>query len=172
MGSQKSQSLIHQVIYSVWQRDGLFCACSRYASQSLIHQVIYSVPESKDLMRKGAPKSQSLIHQVIYSVRLQDDKGWDGKRASLNPLFIRSSIPFLPAEILQALRLDRKSQSLIHQVIYSVRIKKRFKAIAESARVSIPYSSGHLFRSDLFEQNFGSSSPAVSIPYSSGHLFR
>ena len=79
-----------------------------------------SIPfqESRELMRKGAPKSQSLIHQVIYSVR---------KRAGhlrpalsgLNPLFIRSSIPLEGMDGKKAIE-EARSQSLIHQVIYSV----------------------------------------------------
>ncbi len=44
-----------------------------------------------------------------------------GQRFSrLNPLFIRSSIPFR-AEIMLLEDLPPKSQSLIHQVIYSVK---------------------------------------------------
>ena len=64
--------------------------------------------------------SQSLIHQVIYSVRSKSDLGNNSNSPSLNPLFIRSSIPFTPYKVSNG-PWTIGSQSLIHQVIYSVR---------------------------------------------------
>ncbi len=112
-------------------------------SQSLIHQVIYSVPGKEEIRKQfgkvsipyssghlfrskilpdisiGCGGSQSLIHQVIYSV--PDEEGSSqGSYPCLNPLFIRSSIPFSG---------------------------RAGRIAARSAGVSIPYSSGHLFRS-------------------------
>ncbi len=73
--------------------------------------------------------------------------GWDGTPGriwtSLNPLFIRSSIPLFNEAGKQTKRSG--SQSLIHQVIYSVAKSRRWSS-PDRSRVSIPYSSGHLFR--------------------------
>ena len=59
-----------------------------------------------------------------------------------NPFFIRSSIPSKPG-ILHAYR-NPKSQSLLHQVIYSV--VEGGRIVHETHPVAIPSSSGHLFR--------------------------
>ncbi len=137
--------------------------------------------------------SQSLIHQVIYSVDFCVPKS-SRSMQGLNPLFIRSSIPFRVYRTNWIL-LGRWSQSLIHQVIYSVGSRRAITA--PRSFVSIPYSSGHLFRCGITARNYGAeillsqslihqviysvyftlqlalSSPSqVSIPYSSGHLFR
>ena len=88
----------------------------------------------------GTASSQSLIHQVIYSV---STAGVQSEGESM-------------------------SQSLIHQVIYSVGMVFGWRRSA--CHVSIPYSSGHLFRSSASMKQFGKG--FVSIPYSSGHLFR
>ncbi len=61
-------------------------------SQSLIHQVIYSVHKRPLGSRKPGRWSQSLIHQVIYSVAA-GTKLTSAMKPGLNPLFIRSSIP-------------------------------------------------------------------------------
>ncbi len=62
-------------------------------SQSLIHQVIYSVERYSGRSEAIDEESQSLIHQVIYSVSLALGSMPRAKEMSLNPLFIRSSIP-------------------------------------------------------------------------------
>ena len=67
------------------------------------------------------------------------------KILSLNPLFIRSSIPFGLSG-----RTFLGTQHL----------------------VSIPYSSGHLFRFEGVKNRSIKNKEGVSIPYSSGHLFR
>ncbi len=88
--------------------------------------------------------SQSLIHQVIYSVGISPrNRGAEIQR--LNPLFIRSSIPFNSSRV-------------------------KFRMVLDF--VSIPYSSGHLFRSDWLPRHLRPLCGCVSIPYSSGHLFR
>ena len=103
----------------------------RYFEDITFHEAInkVSIPYSSGhlfryLAGDLAPKyrgreSQSLIHQVIYSVK-------KGRHRM-------SATPF-------------ESQSLIHQVIYSVGITSGLLQ-GEKAEVSIPYSSGHLFRS-------------------------
>ncbi len=142
-GSSESQSLIHQVIYSVLGEMPREREMTRRRSQSLIHQVIYSVMRRIKKRFKITAESQSLIHQVIYSVGKISARFAAGRDfvsipyssghlfrssirsittfacRSLNPLFIRSSIPFCPlaSHIRQP---SPKSQSLIHQVIYSV----------------------------------------------------
>ena len=113
--------------------------------------------------------SQSLIHQVIYSVARGRFLSPRSRRVCLNPLFIRSSIPLIAKLGTPASR--ELSQSLIHQVIYSVP-NKWICLTTGLTLVSIPYSSGHLFR---WGRMWNGKLPfhfAVSIPYSSGHLFR
>ncbi len=113
-------------------------------SQSLIHQVIYSVAPAVGFPQRPADLSQSLIHQVIYSVGFIKS-AFRIIHPGLNPLFIRSSIPF------------RKRAGHLRPAL---------------SAVSIPYSSGHLFRSSAFLMNWRNAPRPVSIPYSSGHLFR
>ncbi len=140
----RSQSLIHQVIYSV---QDCFLGMVQWflMSQSLIHQVIYSVARLGWRSQPALGRSQSLIHQVIYSVGRRLWPLTAGASSGLNPLFIRSSIPF-PG--------------------------MRKGSWCGLSTVSIPYSSGHLFRYDSQRQNDRTTDPTVSIPYSSGHLFR
>ena len=68
---------------------------------------------------KESKESQSLIHQVIYSVGFLKAKFRIIKPGSLNPLFIRSSIPLETLHPIDE-NFNLQSQSLIHQVIYSV----------------------------------------------------
>ncbi len=81
--------------------------------------------------------SQSLIHQVIYSVEEFSISECSRVLKSLNPLFIRSSIP------LERMRRHERyssgmSQSLIHQVIYSVKaIRRGDIAMARQASQSL-----------------------------------
>ncbi len=190
-----SQSLIHQVIYSVTMgsQKGPFMrikslnplfirssiplsARATYGrrflrSQSLIHQVIYSVllrPLCGCKMIMAG--SQSLIHQVIYSVARTIEGPDEEGRAGLNPLFIRSSIPFLPGK--KGYEMSATPVSIPYSSGHLFRSGCRNFAGTATRDVSIPYSSGHLFR---FEgSRLGTTEPrsSVSIPYSSGHLFR
>ncbi len=110
-----SQSLIHQVIYSVPRFNANHSGS--LSSQSLIHQVIYSVSEKAPIAGAfsyvSIPYSSGHLFRLVW-IRL----GPIYSAKSLNPLFIRSSIPFCD---------------------------NGFVYIA-AVTVSIPYSSGHLFR--------------------------
>ncbi len=191
----RSQSLIHQVIYSVRCNT---CQSILYdeQSQSLIHQVIYSVfilelKERAKALGVSIPYSSGHLFRWMlpYSFCITDPSG-------LNPLFIRSSIPF--CKVRKGLNIQGYvSQSLIHQVIYSV---YSFCITDPSAdgqglnplfiRSSIPLPTpgtrsgpccGHclnplFIRSSipfLWQCNsYRQCKSLVSIPYSSGHLFR
>ncbi len=141
--ASESQSLIHQVIYSVFwhireEARATYGVSIPYSSGHLFRSF-----SSLFLPQICSFVSQSLIHQVIYSVRPHTERSTRLQTSSLNPLFIRSSIPFFCRDY--ALRKDRVlSQSLIHQVIYSVGVRL-IKTVSPTG-VSIPYSSGHLFR--------------------------
>ena len=116
-GFLKSQSLIHQVIYSVTGIKLDSRRIERGVSIPYSSGHLFRLPREREMTRRR-PKSQSLIHQVIYSVKTTKDWTESG-RSSLNPLFIRSSIPFLISIDWNQARFTA-SQSLIHQVIYSV----------------------------------------------------
>ncbi len=87
--------------------------------------------------------SQSLLHQVTYS----------------DPL----------SPIIKA-KPKKKSQSLLHQVTYSDRISFADFKISNK-KVSIPFTSGHVFRQQKRRLRT-SSTTRVSIPFTSGHVFR
>ncbi len=161
-----SQSLLHQVTYSDLGWDFPDPSNTRYVSQSLLHQVTYSdylttvrqlfnrikclnpfyirsrIPTLKDetatragdvsipftsghVFRRtaflpttsGVSMSQSLLHQVTYSDLLG-----------------------MAAEVDAA----QMSQSLLHQVTYSDNSKPKRQHFY--VRVSIPFTSGHVFR--------------------------
>ncbi len=164
--------------------------------------------------------SQSLLHQVTYS----DSRLNYGKRLSiwcLNPFYIRSriptegapagrggpgnrvSIPFTSGHVFrqlieegERLRQQEMSQSLLHQVTYSDKMEITV-APGQSPHVSIPFTSGHVFRRTQTEtlcvcdlsclnpfyirsriptpgsQRKGRcETVSVSIPFTSGHVFR
>ena len=97
--------------------------------------------EKSMLDESANPVSQSLLHQVTYS-------DYGNCAASvvlphcLNPFYIRSRIPTIVGDLI----FDKKlmSQSLLHQVTYSDLIQ--IGEISFSFDVSIPFTSGHVFR--------------------------
>ena len=136
-------------------------------SQSLIHQVIYSVTESRELMKKGAPKSQSLIHQVIYSVRGRDMKLRDLIEVSIpysSGHLFRSwifdaegatwqwvSIPYSSGHLFRWGNPASDGLGFLDPVSIPYSSGHLFRSLTGSGlsrkpAVSIPYSSGHLFR--------------------------
>ncbi len=95
--------------------------------------------------RRTSPRSwmsQSLLHQVTYSDFTKGNGSFD-----------------------QAM-----SQSLLHQVTYSD-TSWHWEWLATACTVSIPFTSGHVFRP---RRKSGLRSPksSVSIPFTSGHVFR
>ncbi len=113
-----------------------------WMSQSLLHQVTYSDRKSP-VERLGAPDmSQSLLHQVTYS----DVAGYTRVVqiiGCLNPFYIRSRIP---------------TKTLLHLA-------------KEGNYVSIPFTSGHVFRQER-KKHERTQRSGVSIPFTSGHVFR
>ncbi len=112
--------------------------------------------------------SQSLLHQVTYSdpisIRTRS------KTANcLNPFYIRSRIPTGLLAILAILALQ-VSQSLLHQVTYSDSRGQRENQLT-SFCVSIPFTSGHVFRLESCSRT-AFTMTIVSIPFTSGHVFR
>ncbi len=136
-----SQSLLHQVTYSDRLPNGKLIEIA-WMSQSLLHQVTYSDKGSDESPVPSPKVSQSLLHQVTYS-----DIG-------------EGFLPIIKAVV---------SQSLLHQVTYSDRV--RYPTDGRRGAVSIPFTSGHVFRLShkltlLLEEL------DVSIPFTSGHVFR
>ncbi len=110
-------------------------------SQSLLHQVTYS-DNAIEEGYKITLMSQSLLHQVTYSDTLLSERG--------------ASAPFL-------------SQSLLHQVTYSDWVSGTLRA--PKKHVSIPFTSGHVFRPPALLGGLRRRLD-VSIPFTSGHVFR
>ena len=143
-GESGSQSLIHQVIYSV--PDSGYCILEPAAAVSIPYSSGHLFRSRKRIwLLRSCGRSQSLIHQVIYSVR------------NILRRFVESiedvSIPYSSGHLFRwrlrelITRLKLESQSLIHQVIYSVSEAPAGIPGTRLEPVSIPYSSGHLFRS-------------------------
>ncbi len=63
------------------------------------------------------------------------------------------------------------SQSLLHQVTYSDPCRSAGEGRCPRARVSIPFTSGHVFRLRAKPKKRGGYY-VVSIPFTSGHVFR
>ncbi len=142
--ARMSQSLIHQVIYSVnceawnpglprivsipYSSGHLFRFIGQVLSgdkliesQSLIHQVIYSVPNKWICLTTGL----TLVSIPYSSGHLfRWGRMWNGKL----PFHFAVSIPYSSGHLFRcgvteaaAAVFSQRSQSLIHQVIYSVR---------------------------------------------------
>ncbi len=133
-----SQSLLHQVTYSddALQQGRI----RRMVSQSLLHQVTYS-----DAVKVEAPipaPDVSIPFTSGHVFRQQSQIRTSVIGSCLNPFYIRSRIPTgIGPRIGYGLT---KSQSLLHQVTYSDSISTHPSTGKES--VSIPFTSGHVFR--------------------------
>ena len=164
----------------------------RLKSQSLLHQVIYSVTPEEAGANLEAALSQSLLHQVIYSVQSPIHIF---ARQHLVAIPSSSGHLFRLLQQNRICGRIFGSQSLLHQVIYSVR-SRVIQGAVRKGKVAIPSSSGHLFRprhdqGQCFQLDrsrnpffIRSSIPSlcyvtlhyvtlrVAMPSSSGHLFR
>ena len=134
--------------------------------------------------------SQSLLHQVTYS-DLPNFRPISFRPKCLNPFYIRSRIPTSGGDGYDD--LGSVSQSLLHQVTYSdtvehaaqpgnrqclnpFYIRSRIPTSTTMTKkrkrdVSIPFTSGHVFR-HLHRRSSLRRFGLVSIPFTSGHVFR
>ncbi len=161
-----SQSLLHQVTYSdnvagkhrykgekvsipftsghVFRRLHKSWANEKLiVSQSLLHQVTYSDAGLNKEIVDSIRVSQSLLHQVTYS---------DAENGSMPAGLERVSIPFTSGHVFRQWA-NRKTSALLVPCLNPFYIRSRIpttsvlRRVAESAAdVSIPFTSGHVFR--------------------------
>ena len=133
-----SQSLLHQVTYSdsasVTEKSRLGCLNPFYIRSR--------IPTSISLSLSLCPaKSQSLLHQVTYSDSRQPQR-ISGQCMCLNPFYIRSRIPTKPV-------IFSVQQSTCLNPFYirsRIPTAGRGRSGEGNTNVSIPFTSGHVFR--------------------------
>ena len=173
------QSLLHQGISLLGAGPDGCPGSSPPAFQSLLHQGISLLASASSAAgRGGRGRFQSLLHQgisllavqsglsraaVVPTVSIPSSSGHQftgyqphlvpvPERWSFNPFFIRASV-YCPATWSCALRAQVAFQSLLHQGISLLQVKKR-EGRRRRAAVSIPSSSGHQFTVQVFRTEF------------------
>ncbi len=111
--------------------------------------------------------SQSLLHQVTYSDKIIKTRKLPISRR-LNPFYIRSRIP-TPQKGMDSIETKTVSQSLLHQVTYSDKDEKIFILFCQKCLNPFYIRSRIPTLKDVVPTNFGQ---VVSIPFTSGHVFR
>ncbi len=139
-------------------------ACSKSVSIPFTSGHVFRRGSSSSGPRLPEP-SQSLLHQVTYSDRRRP-RFVRERPSSLNPFYIRSRIPTFRSD----------EEGVFEECLNPFYIRSRIPTWGKdhawriAKLVSIPFTSGHVFRRVVTFLTWFS--PNVSIPFTSGHVFR